>query len=286
MNNLKEKTLLELLNHNCMVKTMKGSFDIVARKDEKVVFIKVVEDANSIPASTLEEMKNTAAALRAAPCIISTKAGTKLKDNVLYTRHNITTLNINTLKTSLKKTPVYFTSKKAGITASIDGKKLKQLREHKEISLGKLSRSLGISKRMLVKYEQDNAEVSVHRAIKMMNMVGEHSFKSRDIFSTVIHHPTELTLDISTKYDHLGFNVTETKKVPFDIVAKKDKILILTKIGDNISNDLNNISHAMGVNDLAIVEKKKPDYMPALTKEEFLDMERARTLIKFVREYQ
>ena len=285
MKKIREQVILELIKNNFIVKALHGCFDIVARKDDKILFIKVLEDANSITPDMTHQLLKAASALHASPLIISDKATSKLKDNVIYTRYNIPTVNLATFTSCLNNAPLYMVSKQSGVTAQIIGSKLKEMMEKEEVSLGKLSRVVGVSKRMLLKYENEDAEISVQRAIKMYGIFGDQVFKKIDIFSAQHETHTIPSSDIAIKYEDLGFMVTETRKVPFDMVANKENTLILTSVGDKVNKDLNNISKAIGASDLAIFTKKKPVDIPAMTKEEFLEFEKAAALIKFIQEY-
>ncbi len=285
MKRIEEQVLLELIKHNFIVKALQGCFNIVARKDDKILLIKVLEDANSVTPDMTQELINTSAALHASPIIISEKATVKLKDNVVYTRYNIPTISVNTLISYLDNNPVYMLSKKSGITARIIGRQLKTIRESGDISLGKLSRVIGVSKRMLLRYENGDAEISLQRAMRMYQIVGNKVFQKVDLLTTYHQYPHQSSSDIYSKYENLGFKATETKKVPFDIIASRENILILTSVGDKVNKDLNNISHTIGANDLAIFTKKKPQNIPALSKEEFLEFEKASSLIRFIQEY-
>lgn len=281
-----DQVILSLVNNQYMVKTMRGCCDIVARKNEKILLVKILEDANAMTPEMAQELKNVAAALQAIPLLISDKATAPLKDHVFYTRHHIPTMNSTTLLSYLQETPLFMISKKAGITARLDGKKLRELREQEDISTSTLAKALGISTRMLSRYEQEDAEISLPRALKMAKVMGEEAFKHINIqaFHTAILAPH--SSDIALKYEDLGFTTAETRKVPFDIIAKKQHTLILTRVGDTVYPDLSTISSALGASDLVIFSKRKPNNIPALTKEEFFDFERAAELIKFIQEYQ
>lgn len=71
MKNRKDGVLLALVKHNFTVKAMTGCCDLVARKDNTLLLAKVLEDANAMTAEAAQELTKTAAALHAAPLIIS-----------------------------------------------------------------------------------------------------------------------------------------------------------------------------------------------------------------------
>ena len=88
-------TLLEKVNSFLLKKgfTVKNltrtCFDILSRKINQILLIKVLEDANSISREYSEEMISVASYINASPLIITEKAGNKLDDNIVYSRFNI-----------------------------------------------------------------------------------------------------------------------------------------------------------------------------------------------------
>ena len=83
----------------------------------------------------------------------------------------------------------------------------------------------------------------------------------------------------------MGFEASDAKKSPFDIIARKDNELILTEVGDKTRPDFSSLSKLLDADNLVIFKKKKPKDVPAVTKEEFLEFEKANQLIKFLKEF-
>jgi len=69
------------------------------------------------------------------------------------------------------------------------------------------------------------------------------------------------------------------------VIAKKDNEIILTEVGDKKHGKLHSIARLLDTDNLVIFNKKKPKDIPAVTKEEFLSFEKAKELIKFVKEF-
>ena len=90
---------------------------------------------------------------------------------------------------------------------------------------------------------------------------------------------------MSKKYKDLGFEAIETHKVPFDILAKKDKEIILTEVGDKPNPQAQSLSRLLDADNLVIFKKKKPKDIPSLKKEEFLELKKAKELVKFLKEF-
>lgn len=285
-NNLIEQLSLFLLKKGFIVKVIKSCFDIIARKNSKILLIKILEDANSINPSIINEIKKLSFYLNASPLIIAKKSGFELQDNIVYSRSGIFTINFTTFKNSINQKLPFVKSNKSGLSIELIGKKLKEKREQQDISISYLSKKLGISPRMIIKYESEDANISFKKALELYDLIGSDVFKPINIFSPVDDLFYESFSELSKKYHLLGFSAIESKKLPFDILAKKENEIIFTKVGDNISKDFDFISKLIEANNLVIFKNKKPKNIPALTKQEFLDFEESDELIKFLKEFE
>ena len=275
-----------LLKQGYTIKVMSsGCFDMIAR-EENILLIKVLSDANAVSKEHADEMKKLAAYIDGIPLIIAEKAGQKLVDNIAYMRFGIYTFNFHTFKACiLRKLPI-IKSTQAGFTASVSGKKLKQKREELGYSLNTLAQKLGVSKRMITKYEKNDSEITLKKAQRLYDIFGDDVFKHVRVFDSIFR-PVQLTKsDVSKKYIELGFEASETKKVPFDVIAKKERKIILTEVGDKTSPHLVPMARLLDVDKLIIFKKKKPKTIPSITKQEFLEFEKARELIKFLKEFE
>jgi len=281
-----DKLGIFLLKDGFTVKTLTGScFDLLARNQGKILLIKVLEDANSISKQYVDEMDRVAAYVNATSVIISEKAGTKLEDNVLYMRFNMYTLNIVTFINSIKNKYPFIKRTQAGLTASIDGFRLKKKREEMGYSLNSLSKKIGVTTRMIARYENESSEITINKAMKIYDLFGHQVFNEVNIFYRKSNVESKHNSDFSKKYVNLGFEATDTKKTPFDIIARKGDELILTEIGDKTNPDFSSLSKLLDADNLVIFKNKKPKDIPAIKKEEFLEFEKANQLIKFLKEF-
>lgn len=284
---LLETVSIYLLRKGFTIKSLtRTAFDILARKDTVILLIKILEDANAVSEVYADEMKRVSSYISGSPLIISEKAGDKLQDNIVYSRFGVYTLNFNTFKSSMENKFPFVKRDHSGIKAQVLGDKLREIRERDGISLNDIARKVGVSKRMIQKYESGESEVSVNKALRIYKIFGHSVFDKINVFS----HSSELVhegkSDVSKKYSKLGFSALEAYKVPFDIIAKKEKELILTKVGDKPKPQLDSLSKLVDADVLTIYNKKKPKGVPALTKKEFMEFEKARELVKFLKEFE
>ncbi len=283
---LLDKLNIFLLKKGCVIKNLtRTCFDILARGNGQILLIKVLEDANSISKEYTQEMLSVAAYIGASPIIVADKAGDKLENNVVYTRFDIYTLNFNTFINCINNKFPFVKRSQAGLTASISGKKLKERREELGYSLNSLSKKIGVTSRMMMKYENENSEITVNNARKLYDIFGHQVFAHVDIFSKNKIPDSKSESVVSKKYVELGFDATETKKTPFDIIAKKDKEIILTEVSDKVNPQMQSLSKLLDADNLVIFKKKKPKNIPSMTKKEFMDFEEANELVRFLKEY-
>jgi len=284
--NLIDKLGIFLLKDGFTVKSLKRTcFDLLSRKQDKILLIKVLEDANSVTKEHTYEMDMVSSYIGAVPVIIAEKAGNKLEDNILYTRFSLYTLNFTTFVNSIKNKFPFVKRTQAGFTASIAGDKLREKREELGYSLNYLSKKVGVTSRMIDKYEKGNSEITITKAMKIYDIFGQQVFKELNIFSGNSVIQSNYQSDFSKKYNDLGFDAADTSRSPFDIIARKDNELILTEIGDKTRPDFSSLSKLLDADNLVIFEKKKPKNIPAVTKAEFLEFEKSNELIKFLKEF-
>jgi len=281
-----ERLGIFLLKDSFTVKTLtRNCFDLLARKKEKILLIKVLEDANSVSKQYVDEMDTISAYINAIPIIIAEKAGNKLEDNVVYTRFDMYALNIVTFINTIKNKFPFIKRTQAGLTASISGKKLKEKREKMGFSLNALSKKVGVTSRMITRYENGDSEITINKAMKIYDLFGHDVFNQINIFYSNNKIESSYTSDYSRKYIDLGFEAADTKRTPFDIIARKNDDLILTEIGDKRKPDFSSLSRLLDADNLVIFDKKKPKDVPSMTKEEFLEFDKANQLIKFLKEF-
>ncbi len=283
---LLDKVSIFLLRKGFTIKNLtRTCFDSLARKNGQILLIKVLEDANSISRQYTEEMIAVASYINASPLVIAEKAGGKLEDNIVYLRFDIYTVNFNTFLSCVNNKFPFIKRSKAGLTASVVGRKLKEKREELGYSLNALSKKLGVTSRMVMKYENENSEVTISRALKLYDLFGGNVFNEVNVFVQHEQLKSKFETEVSRKYVELGFDATETKKTPFDIIARKGNELILTEVSDKVDPQMKSLSMLLEADNLVIFQKKKPKNIPSMTKEEFMDFEKANELVRFLKEF-
>jgi len=283
---LLDKINIFLLKRGFVIKNLiRTCFDVLARKNEQILLIKVLEDANSISREYAEEMISVASYINASPLVIAEKGGDKLEDSVVYSRFDVYTLTFNTFLNCINNKFPFIKRSHAGLTASVVGRKLKEKREELGYSLNALSKKIGVTSRMIIKYENENSEITINKAKKLYEIFGHQVFSEVNIFAHGQSPQSKFESRVSKKYIELGFEATETKKTPFDIIAKRKNEIILTEVSDKVNPQMQSMSKLLDADNLVIFKKKKPKNIPSMTKKEFMEFEEATELVKFLKEY-
>ncbi|MBI2574487.1 hypothetical protein HYV82_01225 [Candidatus Woesearchaeota archaeon] len=252
---LLERVGMLLLGKGFTVKCLpRSSFDIVARKDGRILIVKVLQDANSISGELAGEMRRIASFLSAAPVVVAEKAGGDLEDGVVYSRFGVYAVSFNTFGDCADGRLPFVMSGQSGLTVSVSGERLAGNMEEKGYSLSGLSRRVGVSRQMLVRYRAGKSEMSVRKAVVMQGIFGDSIFERVNIFSPGADDNQENPSVLAKKYENLGFRAADTRKAPFDIIARKESL--------------------------------KEKSVPSMSKGEFLEMETAGELIRFMREFE
>lgn len=297
---LSERLCIFLLRKGFTIKSLIGCcFDVLARKGSRILLVKILLDANAVSEEHARQMHSISSYIRASPLVIAEKAGSVLGNNVVYSRLGIYTMNFATFANCMDEKLPFVASTNAGLIANIVGEKLRQKREQQGLSLAQISRKIGVSRRMISRYEKGDqqgiAQLTMAKAEKMYDVFGHEVFEKIDVFVNPQNYErfvagrnmSILQTPITKKYSELGFESSEARKVPFDIIARKDDELILTEVGDRVNPDATLLSRLIDADNLVIFDKKRPieEGIPAITKEEFMEFEEANELIKFLREF-
>ena len=280
---VQEHVIEMLVKQGYAVKSIHCCFDILARKQGRIILMKILEDRNAMTATDAEEMKGIASVLYASPIVIAEKAGSKLQDNVVYQSFGIPVITAATFDACMQEQFPVVQATPSGMVVQMNMERLQAIMDSQEYSPGILSRKIGISAKMFAKYRQGST-ISLQRAFRLHALLGSSVFQHFDIFQAA-ESPGKCSQYAAQKFLHLGFHATEAEKAPCDILARKEEEIILTTIGDTLDKNLQSVSQLLNADDLVIFNKRKPRELPALTKEEFLEFRKADELIKFVKEF-
>jgi putative transcriptional regulator len=219
-------------------------FDLVARRDNTLLIIKVLTNIDSLSEDVAQELKTLASLLKGAPLLIGEKTGfSDLEDDVVYDRFGVRTVTYSTLQDHLLDgIPITAYAAPGGLYVNLDEQKLQVLRQHHGMSLGTFARYVRVSRKTAQMYEKGmNARVEV--ASRIEELLNDDIIKPIDIFSSPPMKNEEKTVytsevdclqefqrEIFSLIEHLGYRIIPIDRCPFEAVSKEKEHIVLTSV--------------------------------------------------------
>jgi len=215
-----------------------AGFDIVARRDQVILVIKAVTNANSLNEEMLAGMKTLANAVRGSAILIALKSGAEpVEDGVVYTRASVPMISFDTLRDLIEDgIPPMVYAASGGFYVEVDSEILRKAREG-GLSLGDIAEMAGVTRRTIRMYEDGmNAKLDV--ALRLEEGLGKgliislNPLSCRNVQDAPGHHDESkgLAREIFLRLSHIGYTVNTASRCPFDAVAKDEDTVLLTGI--------------------------------------------------------
>jgi putative transcriptional regulator len=165
------------------------AYTLVAKFGNRKYLMKIAADAEDVSSSAIKDLKLLSKYTNVTSlCIVSDVKGQVLRRGVVYLRDNFVFMSLSTFTDILNgKEPAYRVSR-GTITAMIDGKRLRELRERAGMSLSAVAEQLGVTRETVYRYERGEIEAPLRIAEKLVQMFGDDIIRKVDIWK-----PPELT---------------------------------------------------------------------------------------------
>ncbi|MEE8358591.1 MAG: transcriptional regulator [Candidatus Hydrothermarchaeales archaeon] len=275
-----------------------SSFDLFARKGILLLLLKVLTNIDSFSQGQALDLRNIAGFLSAYPLLIGSRTRTSsLGDGVVYERHGVHAINSFTLEEVLVREilPLVLAAR-GGYYVRIDGDHLREARLEGSVSLGELASNIGVSRRMVVKYENEGAMATFETAVRIEEFFDDSVAIPLDIFSAPgVFRSDDVVVKsgfvrmILSRLSEIGFLVCPVKTAPFDALAEKDSDLMLTRVrrsSQGLGRDakiLKSISETALADAFFVVEHMKEksfDGIPVIVRSELDEFEESRALVE------
>jgi putative transcriptional regulator len=283
------------------------SFDIVARRDDVLLIVKVLGNVDAFNSENAKELQVIANLLMGSPFIIGTKSSTSdIEDGVVYFRHGVPIISMGTFKDFfLEEVPPFVFAAPGGLYVHIDGELLRKIREHNQLSLGSLAEVAKVSRRSIQLYESGmgamvDAALRIEEFIKTPLILPINPLKcyakteeERDQWIDSFEKFEGLEKDVFHRLNALGYNIMPTTKSPFDALTKDKKTLILTSVEHydgtlkKRARVVTNISKVVEKHSVIFVEKSKKinlEGTPLIGKKELSKIDDSQGILELILE--
>ena len=228
----------DLSSHSC--------FELLTRhrvEPGPQLLIKIIQNIDNIKPFLVNEIKLMSYLLSALPIVIGLEnRRNKLEDNSIYFRKNLMAINPSTFQRIIHTPQLPLAiAKKGGHFIDINGEKLAQLRQSRQITRKQLAEQLNISTKSISQYERKGMRPSVEHAHKMETILGESVVQPTDFNTRLQSSLEDFTLNeklqrrisaynkeligtINEIVEDIGFQIFWSKASPFDfVVYQEDK---------------------------------------------------------------
>jgi putative transcriptional regulator len=212
------------------------SFDLIAKKGDSLVIIKVASHIDSVSADIAWDLNLIARYLEATPLIVGERArDADLERGVVYIRYGLFALSPETLYDYFVEglSPMVYASP-GGLYVKINGDLLREVRERSQMSLGDLASHLGVSRRTISKYE-GGMGTTLDVAIKLEELFNAPLVETIELIGHRSPEPEKSleskTGDILIDLERMGMEIHAMRQAPFQALALFDKHTILTAYG-------------------------------------------------------
>ncbi|MDD3069712.1 transcriptional regulator [Methanoculleus horonobensis] len=212
------------------------SFDLIAKKGDNLVIIKVASHIDSVSADIAWDLNQIARHLEATPLIVGERArDTDLERGVVYIRYGLFALSPETLYDYFVEglSPMVYASP-GGLYVKIKGDLLREVRERSRMSLGDLASHLGVSRRTISKYE-GGMGTTLDVAIRLEEFFNAPLVETIELIgyrTPEPEKPAESTPgDVLVNLERIGMEIHAMRQAPFQALALFDKHTILTAYG-------------------------------------------------------
>ena len=212
------------------------SFDLIAKRGDRLVIIKVVSHIDSVSADIARDLNLIARHLEATPLIVGERArDTDLERGVVYIRYGLIALSPETLYDYFVEglSPMVYASP-GGLYVKIKGDLLREVRERSRMSLGDLASRLGVSRRTISKYE-NGMGTTLDIAIKLEDLFNAPLV---EVIELLDYRPPEpetppesASGDVLINLERMGMEIHAMRQAPFQALALFDRHTILTAYG-------------------------------------------------------
>jgi len=279
-----------------LVETKPRCFDIIAKKGEQILLIKVLYNVDSLKMETAEEMRKIAKLLNATALVIGERFKFDfLERRVVYTRYNLPVINLATFYDYLRGELPYIYSAPGGYYVKLDAEKLRKIREARGITIGDAARMLGVSKRMVKNYEE-GADASVDIAVKIEEVFGD-VVKKIDFSEFFSEKGEEIESEeeedeVVGKLREIGIAIYTVKHTPFDAISKFEEREVLMGLKqvreiERRAHLIGKVSEIVNANAAYITEKelkKRVSSVVFVLKEELESLDSPEDFISLINE--
>ncbi len=223
------------------------SFDIVCRRDNMLLVVKVLANIDGFGKANAAEMKTLSRLLKGSPVVVGERCGAgDLEEGIIYLRHDVPILTFGTVKEYIEEgVPPFIFAAPGGLYARIDPEVIRKARQERGLSLGALADIAGVSRKAIQMYEMGTMSATLPVVDRLEKYLGEpivtalNPFAGGERGSAGTNRAGDqaetdnFRSGVFEKLAGLGYTVVPTRRSPFDAISEHSvkATIILTGVG-------------------------------------------------------
>jgi len=274
----------------------RGCFDIVARKDF-LMLIKALTNVDGLVQEQAQSLKAISYFISAYPLVVSEKTNrTSLEDKIIYSRFELPVVTPTMFECIIEEEviPEIKTIKGKHIV-TINTVYLRKKREELNLSLEKLSKQIGISKKALYEIEKQRVNPTletVERLEELLRVDLKVPYEMKTVERTCIEPKNEFQKKVSLEFFRLGVDNSAVNSASFKIIGK-EKTSLITGLSDNTIKIKKTVLQVKGLSSIfssqgIFVAKRSHeqaiDGVPIVLESELPELESSKELNKLIKE--
>jgi len=293
---LVDRLVKNLLDKEFQLFLTSGCFDVAARK-EFVMLIKALTNVDGFVQEQAQSLRAISYFVSAYPFVVSEKTNRgSLRDEVIYSRFQVPVVTPQMFECIVEEEIIpEVKAIKGKHTVTINTSYLRKKREELNLSLEKLSKRIGISKKALYEIENQRVNPTLETVRRLENLLGidlKVPYKMERIERTYIKPKNEFQEKVSSEFSRLGIDNSAVTSASFEIIGK-EKASLITGLSTNTVKIKKAVSQVKGLSSIfssqrMFVAKRSHeqaiDGVPIVLESELPELESSRDLSKLIKE--
>jgi len=273
-----------------------GCFDIAARK-EFVMLIKALTNVDGLIQEQAQSLKAISYFVSAYPLVVSERTNRgSLRDEVIYSRFQVPVVTPQMFECMIEEEIIpEVKAIKGKHTVTINTSYLRKKREELNLSLEKLSKQIGISKKALYEIENQRVNPTLETVKRLEELLGidlKMPYKMERVERTYIKPKDEFQKKVSLEFSRLGIDNSAVTSANFEIIGK-EKTSLITGLSKNTVKIKKVVPQVKGLSSIfssqgMFVAKRSHesviDGVPIVLESELPELESSRELSKLIKE--
>jgi len=273
-----------------------GCFDIAARK-EFVMLIKALTNVDGLVQEQAQSLKAISYFISGYPLVVSERTNRgSLRDEVIYSRFQVPVVTPELFDSMIEEEVIpEIKAIKGKHTVTINTSYLRKKREELDLSLEKLSKQIGISKKALYEIENQRVNPTLETVRKLEGLLGidlKVPYKMEKVERTYVKPKNEFQKKISLEFSRLGIDNSPVTSTNFEIIGR-EKTSLVTGLSKNTVKIKKVVSQVKGLSSMfssqgMFVAKRSHeqaiDGVPIVLESELPELESSKELSKLIKE--